>query len=662
MKILFAVGIALSVATSGHSQSNPLEIRLWTTAIKTSLTPEHAIFFGYGAGNVLIPGDVPGMWGDVNPLADDSDRSSTVESINFFNRDTGFISGFIQDGSTRTDSYYRTTDGGRHWVKRHFPDDGWADNAVHLNNGKAWVAIAGSGHIDYSEDYGLTWRQIVVPHERERYADIFFNNQGEGLIGSLWNVIAYTADNGIAWKDIPTPLAQRAYRKTDIDSRPEINKVAIFSYYLIVQQEGQVFVTRKEDIHWRPIAYADFIADNNSNTLFFIRRNEVIRADSNVAPAAKYTVIDNIATGRYNNGVLVLWGTGGLTKLDDQGKVRHIPLYTTDTSMVNPIEIGESSEGTIGLIGNKLFIQRENSGSWKYKDTLRFCLAGRHVEMGIGDSLLVTGPGNSLLIDDLRTGQLHHTSVRTELHKACSSPVVKIDFELGSRGCFHYYADAATYVREGNAFVFKDTTSKGVGHKQEIQGYPASFPAEVVDVFMQKLPSEAAVPPTIATMGITHKDYDQCRRDIRAFQAYVNAGKPDHGIGERGFRMAANNIDFDRLIALTDSIGSVPGAAIDSLLYRVSDIGSTTTNWTAVYLTLANGKRISIKNNFYLPNSLHLPWTIDTDGWMGQKNVLAVNRLIESVYPGFLGRQGHADIVEAMVKYLYEHERSNSIN
>jgi hypothetical protein len=178
-------------------------------------------------------------------------------------------------------------------------------------------------------------------------------------------------------------------------------------------------------------------------------------------------------------------------------------------------------------------------------------------------------------------------------------------------------------------------------------------PASAVDEFVRQLPATLPVRPTIGTIGINAEDYEKCRRDIRRFEAYVRAGKPDREREEKGFMMPQNNIHFNRLLSLTDSVALMEPETIDSLLYHTSTLWSTTTNWTSIEFTLEDGRTLDIRNQYYEPNSLHFPWIVRLGGYVIARNMIAVNHFIETVYPNFLDHQNHADIVELFVKYLY---------
>jgi len=651
MKIL-SVAIALLVVSTIKGQSDRSLINFRSFSSSLCLTPAHGAYFATRMGEVAVPAGQPGVWQHANPEKGTGYLGKPLlDNINFFNKDTGFVSGFIQDSNRIYNIYYYTTDGGRRWSKRRFADAGWADMVVHLNNGKAWASISGSGHIDYSPDYGMTWQQLNVPHANQRYAAIFFDNRNEGLIGSLWNALDYTSDNGKTWLDIPTPLAQHAYNKTDINNRPEFNRVAIFQSYLIVEQEGLVFASPKDSIHWKSLPYDGFIADNNTGTLFFTSKNTVTRVGSDLSPLVTYPV--NGGRGMYNNGQLAMWDGNLLTTINDDGAIASTRLYSDEAEVLNPAFIGfDSAEGFIGCNGNTIYTQR-NEGAWKQKAKLPFSVEGRSLKMTGKDTLLVTGAGDSLLYYSFITGQSIRTTGSALIARFCSGPVQKVVFEIGSQGCFHFYNDRVIYERDGDQFVLADNESSGSAHKEKLSDCPDDLPAAIVDSFVRHLPAALSAKPTISTIGITAKDIDRCRKAIWAFRDYVKTGKPNRNTEEKGFRLNENNIDFDRLLSSLDSVMSMRPSTVDSLLYNMSNMWSTTSNWTGIRFELSDGTELSIMDDFVDPNSLHFPWIVSIKGYAVPKNTIAVNRFVEKVYPGFILKESHEDVVGRFVKHLY---------
>lgn len=329
-------------------------------------------------------------------------------------------------------------------------------------------------------------------------------------------------------------------------------------------------------------------------------------------------------------------------------------LYSNDHKAINPAFIGyDYRDGSIGYLGNKIYTQKEYDGDWVYKATLPFAVNGRRMEVVGRDSLLVSGPGDSLLYYSLETGWSDAMTSRELLALFCKSPVQQVIFESGSQGCFHHFEDKVVYQRDGSSFSMEDAPVTGSPHKELLHGYPDDIPAATVDKFIHNLQAGMQELPGITGIGLGVKDYEQCRRDIRDFQAYVKKGKADSPVEEKGFRLYKNNINFERLLSLTDSVAAMPPAVVDSLLYNTSTMWSTTTNWIAVKFVLEGGATLTVENRYYEPNSLHFPWTVRLKGFAVNKNLLAVNRFINDTYPAFLPANGHADIVEHFVRYLY---------
>jgi len=305
-------------------------------------------------------------------------------------------------------------------------------------------------------------------------------------------------------------------------------------------------------------------------------------------------------------------------------------------------------------MADKLYVKKRFDVDWVYKTTLPFNVKDRLLQLTGGDSLIVTGPGDSLLFYNIKTGKVNYTSVSTLLSDFCSHTVQKVIFDNGSQGCFHYYEDRVVYEREGDAFELTDETSRGSAHKEYLKGYPDNFKAAIVDAFIHYLPVTFSTLPTIRTIGIEDHDYDKCRRDIQKFQKYVKSGKPQHDIEEKGFRLHKNNIDFDRLSLLTDSVIFMKPEIVDSLLYNTSTLWSTTANWKGIRFVSDNGSTLSIHNEYYEANSLHFPWTLSLNGFNISRNVVSVNQFINAVYPNFFEQNNHSDIVEHFVKFLYD--------
>ncbi|MBS1663802.1 MAG: hypothetical protein JST68_22345 [Bacteroidetes bacterium] len=662
MKSLFLtmslITISLSVMLGQPDPRNVIMFNSYSASL--SITPDRRVCLLTKAGEVAIPAEKANTWNLVSPK-DYTLSGPIFENINFFNRDTGFVSGFIYEGKQVYDVYYRTTDGGKKWEMRRFPDAGWADKAVHLDNGEAWVVIAGSGHIDYSNDYGVSWQRINTPEPKQRFTSLFFNKSGEGFIGSLWDYLSYTNDNGQTWRNVPTPLDQRAYEKTDINARPEIDRTAIFKDYLIVKQNGLLFFTRKDSIRWRPLlGYRDFIADNNTNALFLIDKKTVFKVDDDLQPIATYPIDGDLSTGSFNAGLLAFWDGRQLATIDEKGVVSKTPLYTDEVSekVIKPWSVGYWENGEeIGYLNGKLYVKKNfDDKNWEYLTTLPF-KAGQDSLWMIGkDSLLLKGRLDTLTYYDLKTKRLTVTTEANSIRTFCQQKISKVVFETGSQGCFHYYKDYVIYKRnDEGVFEFEKNGTKGMDHKGGLYGYPDEISGGKVESFVQGFPAALNELPSIKAMTFTPADYEKARKDIREFQQRIKQNKTSRGIEEKGFWMNENNLDFNRLLSLPDSVARLDSMRVDKLLDNMSPNFSTTTNWTAINLISEQGEVLTIRNSYDCkPNSFLFPWVVSLNGFRITRNSIAVNRFIGETYPRFVADEGHADIIEHLVQKLYK--------
>src|SRR6476469_6255594 len=99
MRILYIIATILVASlhiVNGQSDRNWINFQ--STAISMCVTPAHDVFFATRAGEVVAPGDQSGNWRYTNLENGKGYLSEpTIDNINFFNNDTGFVSGFMQD-------------------------------------------------------------------------------------------------------------------------------------------------------------------------------------------------------------------------------------------------------------------------------------------------------------------------------------------------------------------------------------------------------------------------------------------------------------------------------------------------------------------------------------------------------------------------------------
>ncbi|HMD01222.1 MAG TPA: T9SS type A sorting domain-containing protein [Ferruginibacter sp.] len=133
-------------------------------------------------------------------------------SVEFINRDTGFVGGFPINGNVQTNIFRRTTDGGATWV------DLTSQLHPRARRGVCGLAVADantiygggnwyddSAYIIKSVDGGKTWSFIDMSQYASSIIDLFFLNKdvgfatGKGKLPLESGVILYTTDGGATW-------------------------------------------------------------------------------------------------------------------------------------------------------------------------------------------------------------------------------------------------------------------------------------------------------------------------------------------------------------------------------------------------------------------------------------------------------------------------------
>ena len=179
-----------------------------------------------------------------------------------------------------------------------------------------------------------------------------------------------------------------------------------------------------------------------------------------------------------------------------------------------------------------------------------------------------------------------------------------------------------------------------------------NIPEQEVQEFLKKLPQlfDFSATPTIDDLAFTPKEYERCKKDILDFQASLNDKKRSK---ETRFAFNRNNLDFNRLLGLVDSIKTIDKNILFISLMKLSELYSTTTNWKKMELINNNKDVLTIVNNSSSFNAFYFPWTVSLNGYQVITPNVEINRFIDKVYPAFLSKEGRVEVLHTLVKDLY---------
>lgn len=157
---------------------------------------------------------------------------------------------------------------------------------------------------------------------------------------------------------------------------------------------------------------------------------------------------------------------------------------------------------------------------------------------------------------------------------------------------------------------------------------------------------------TIEDLGFSESDYKQCKKDILEFQQRLSKNNKKSREGD--FTFYRNNLDFDRLLNLVDSVKYLDTNRVFAFLMNFDRFFSTTTNWKTIEIVNNNNEVLSVTYSYSgFPNAFHFPWQVSLNGYSTVSIDININRFIEKVYPSFLSGTGKVKVLHELVKLLY---------
>jgi hypothetical protein len=652
---LWIPSLLLLVTASLHSQRPDKAIlKFESSAYNLAVTNKNQLVIATRAGEVAFAPSITDYWikSDIVPKNKlGFSPGVLIDNAIFFNADTGFVSGFINNGKGKYNIIYHTVDHGANWKAVDFGQDGWVDNATSLDNGEAWLSVAGSG-IAYTKDYGLTWKFYAIPEKKQRFTSIYINTERHGIIGSLWNMLAITTNNCETWTLLPTPLDQKKYTKTDISHRPEISKVAMLKNYLLVKQDGLLFYSSKDSINWKFLPqYEDFYTDPQNSALFFkTKTSDFVKADEKLSPVFTFLGPFTGYTASCKNASLYILGVDRIFHLKQDNSFETRFIYSNQPADIEPVAFGYCNKGTFGALDNQIYLQTDYKGDWKHQFDLPFIIDSGSICLADNNRLLVTRK-DSLLYYSMVSGKVESITKADRKEGFLKSGIEKIIFEYGSRGCFHHFSDRVTYERNGNEFVTEGVVATGTEHSTKLVCNQEIIDADLVKEFATIVLFDSMHANKIADLEFSDKDYEQCKIDVLKFKEAIKSKKTKNL--HTAFQFNQNNLDFNRLTALVDSVKTIDPRALTAILSSLSELYSTTTNWVRVSLVNYNGETMNIDNLFDEPNAFYFPWNVSLDGMRSSTTNIRINQLLNEAYPGFLKAESKLPILHTIIKQLY---------
>ncbi len=603
------------------------------------ISPSEEIWVATKAGNVYYTKRIGELWhigpfGSLNPY--DFSSGKTFERVNFFSEDTLMISGFIQEGG-KQDFVYWSGNHGKTWEQVIFGKSSWLDAAYINNNGKAWMS-GNSQLIYFTEDRGKTWKSFdkIEQTGNLRFATIHFaKNETTGLFGSFYNVLYRTKDNCRTWEKLPTPLAQNKYQRLSKEERPDFRKVRQFGEYYLVNQQGRVFISKADNIDWRPLSEIIDFEVTDSEKVYTINKNSQIELfDSEFNSIWKSTKkIDGYirAIGVKNESLFILTGYS-IFKININDFVKS-DLFTNDIQISEPYLKVTHAGNEYGFEGTDILIKNKKIGQWTRLTTVDFVIGNATT---FDDKLIVSdATKNSYYSVNPTTKSLDKFELPKSLFDLSVNKIQEFHIETGSQGCFHSDNERRSYHRKGNKFELNRKDSKS----DFLTNTPATIDEDKINEFVKILDDSRFKKINVSDLGLTDKDITAFKKFVDNEEKRIKKNGIDRSDYENLYSFPGEKADFDFYRNAADSIMSLSSDIVDKVFWLEYGNWSTTTEWRRVIFVFQDKTKLIVENSDDKPNYLFTPWTVDFEGLKFRTNSIKFGQSISELTNGnFFGK------------------------
>lgn len=591
-----------------------------------------------------------------------SDESSlvsglTFERASFFNRDTGYISGFIQKNG-KQDFIYWTKDGGKKWEEVNFGKSSWIDANYLDYSGLAWMS-GSSQYIYFTNDYGKTWstKEKIEPNSNMRIRTIYFQDSINGIVGDFWNRLYITNDNCRTWTKIPTPLDQKKYSRLYSNERPTIIKAQIFNNYIIINQQDNIFYTKTDSIDWRTFNSAtDFEFDKHKNILFVIDKDLSVNRynnDLSLIWKSQKNLISKPISIKALNGSLYTWHRNEFYKIGNENWY-YTPIYTTQYSIEKPQVIFESLNKKWGTSGRDILQSDDQGENWYRVALLNFYIGN-----------LMPTTDTSAIITDYT---LSRTYLFTVNSKSLSPFVLTNPFSDFLKSAIkeieiqHGYGDNPPC---SNTIIFKQKTdslfevtsykiAKGNDIKQtRFKNSISIFEIKRILNLINDYPYKNL---RYSDFNINQKDKDDFLNLISKRAKEFDAGNRNSFESSFKFGLPYVSVDFNYFKSLKDSIQTLNDSTVNQIFASRSNSWSSLPTWTYLKFKNSNGEELVIYNSDYETNAWNLPWIVSYNNFRTLAPILDISNFIYSHSPSDLSLKPEYKNPQAifqMVNYMY---------
>ncbi|WP_299684366.1 hypothetical protein [uncultured Dokdonia sp.] len=653
--------LILPILSFGQVKDRRAKLEITGRINEISVSPDEQIWLTSAVGTMYFTNTIDTNWhyGDTSFQSDDEFGigGPFLERISFFNKDTAIMTGYIpaNDEKEKNNGYYLTHDGGKTWELLDYGGDSWIYDIYVNEKGKAWMG-GSSGKIYFSEDYGQQWKKLKSPYNSStRMHSIFMSNNLEGISGALHNRIYQTSDNWKTYQKVPTPYDQKKYIKEDDNSYSDdrIEKIRFWKNYIVVDQNGQIFYTDKNNIDWKPFSETiiDFEINKNSQELYAITNDG--KVISFTTPATFKPITKQRLTTRplnikvVNQSLYIINNKYEVYRVNTNGITHAIP-YTTDRKITKPTIVKKFKNLTWGISGNQIYLSEDNGKDWYREDTVKFSVADFQLK---NDSLAILWDGHKNNYRySLNTHKIQLYKPKEPLQKFLNSPIQSVTISASSLGCFHSAQNKVVYIAKDASTLATTKTSESNYTDAKASKFKNEVSLLHITEVLEQINNTPSKIPSIQDFTITDKDV---KNYISLVDKRIKEG-PD-------FSRNKKKVNKEFYYNIPNVLDTLNTKVIRNILHQREGIWSTSSNQFTIQITNQNNDVIHISRNYYM-NSLpwNLPWKVTYNEQHFNSYDINFSKFIDSCIPkDFMNKDvfDNKHLIMKIADYLYNNKK-----
>lgn len=655
MRKYFSILLLFVVSTIfGQERDTLADLGIAGRVNEISVSHDQTVWLTTAIGKTFYNRDTNSTWSYGEEFKDTSQawiNRPNLERISFFNKDTAIMTGYIKGTKHKNNGYYYTVDACRTWELMEFDGSSWIYDVFIGRDGRAWMG-GSSGEILYSEDNGINWMKLNSPFDSSsRMHYMYMLNNNEGISGALRSEIYLTSNNWQTYSKIETPLEQNKYESDDQASIDRIEKVIFWNNYIVVNQNGNIYYSRKDKIKWKEfnLELIDFELDQNTQELYAVTddlRLVLYQSPSNFKHLTEVSLKNTpIGLSVMNESLYLLFPHYEFIKVNSK-EVKHVLPYTTERKITKPRIVKQSNKFSWGSSFNHLYLSDNDGENWYRENKLDFYIA----------EIIPLNDSTAILWDGAYTNYLYslnsHSAEKYVLNKPLDNflnvPIENLKIISENSGCYHHAVDILDYVpyEELNMQVEKikiSADSNMTTFKRELSV------SKLMDILCQINDDPSSI-PALEQFNIVEEDKTNYLKLVDKRLS-----------GQLSYRYGEEKINKKFYYKIINRLDKLDEGVIENVLNKSEGIWSTSSHRFVIKISNEKEETIKISRTFFNNSGpWHFPWLIEYNGKYFVNYNVELSRFIDNAIPEKFMSKGVFDnrfLIMAIADYLYSIEK-----